>query len=257
MDNMSAKVSFIIPALNEEERIAALIDNIKMLDPEYNYEIIVADGNSTDKTVEIAQKNGATVIKDNKDAPKTIANGRNTGASLATGEIFIFCDADTIMKDPNSFLSEVLAVFQNTRIIGGAPGLRILPDETILKDKVFHYLFNNVVRFSFTTAVPICGGQCQIVRSSSFREVNGYNANIVHGEDSDLFRRLRKKGKLHFFNKLVVYESPRRYRHSGYVLLFIQGVYSLVCQLIFRKNVFKEWRRVDSTLNNKRKSVFI
>jgi len=63
MDYMSTKVSFIIPALNEEERIASLIDNIKMLDPEYNYEIIVADGNSTDKTAEIAQKSGATVIK--------------------------------------------------------------------------------------------------------------------------------------------------------------------------------------------------
>jgi glycosyltransferase involved in cell wall biosynthesis len=257
MDNMSTKVSFIIPALNEEERIAALIDNIKMLDPALNYEIIVADGNSTDKTAEIAQKNGVNVIKDNKDAPRTIANGRNTGASLASGELFIFCDADTLMKDPEIFLYEVFEVFQNPVIIGGAPRLRIFPGETILKDKVFHYLFNNIVRFSFITNVPICGGQCQIVRASSFREVNGYNANIVHGEDSDLFRRLRKKGKLHFFNKHVVYESPRRYRHSGYVLLFIQGVYSLVCQLIFRKNVFKEWKRVDNTLNNKRKSVFI
>jgi glycosyltransferase involved in cell wall biosynthesis len=257
MDYMSTKVSFIIPALNEEERIASLIDNIKMLDPEYNYEIIVADGNSTDKTAEIAQKSGATVIKDNKDAPRTIANGRNTGATLATGEIFIFCDADTVIKDPDMFLFEVFGAFQNPEIIGGAPRLRIFPDETIVKDKVFHYIFNNIVRFSFTTMVPICGGQCQIVRASSFREVNGYNVNIVHGEDSDLFRRLRKKGKLHFFNKHVVYESPRRYRHSGYALLFIQGVYSLVCQLIFRKNVFKEWRRVEYTLNKKRKSVFI
>jgi Glycosyltransferases, probably involved in cell wall biogenesis len=257
MDNMSAKVSFIIPALNEEERIAGLIDNIKMLDPALNYEIIVADGNSTDKTVEIAQKNGVKVIKDNKDAPRTIANGRNTGASLASGKIFIFCDADTLIKDPEMFLYEIFGVFQNPEIIGGAPRLRIFPGETILKDKVFHYLFNKIVRFSFNSMVPICGGQCQIVRASSFREVNGYNANIVHGEDSDLFRRLRKKGKLHFFNKHIVYESPRRYRHSGYVLLFIQGVYSLFCQLIFRKNVFKEWRRVDNTLNNKRKSVFI
>jgi|ERR1035437_866301 glycosyltransferase involved in cell wall biosynthesis len=257
MDNMSIKISFIIPALNEERRIATLIDNIKMLDPEHNYEIIVADGNSTDKTAEIAQKGGATVIQDNKDAPRTIANGRNTGANLATGEIFIFCDADTVIKDPDIFLFEVLRVFQNPEIIGGAPSLRIFPDETILKDKVFHYVFNNIVRFSFATMVPICGGQCQIVRASSFRKVNGYNANIVHGEDSDFFRRLRKIGKLHFFTKLIVNESPRRYRHFGYIILLMQGVYSLVYQQIFRKNVFKVWRRVDNTLNNKRKSVFI
>jgi glycosyltransferase involved in cell wall biosynthesis len=242
---MKTKISFIIPALNEEKRIAILIDNIKKLDKNYNYEIIVADGNSTDKTREIAEKMGAIIIRDNKDAPKTIANGRNTGASLALGEIFIFCDADTVMKDPNIFLAEVFLVFENPKIIGGAPSLSIFPDETNWKDKIFHSLFNNIVRFSFMTKTPICGGQCQIVRENSFREVNGYNVNIVHEEDSDLFRRLRKIGKLHFFSKLIVYESPRRYRKVGYLTLLLQGVYSLVYQQIFKKNVFKEWRRIE------------
>jgi glycosyltransferase involved in cell wall biosynthesis len=244
MDNMKIKVSFIIPALNEEKGIAVLIDDINKLDKNYNYEIIVADGNSTDKTVEIAKKKGALVIRDNKDAPKTIANGRNTGAGIATGDIFIFCDADTVIKDPNNFLSEVFTVFQDSQVVGGTPSLSIFPDETILKDKVFHYLFNNIVRFSFTTKAPISGGQCQIVKGFAFREVNGYNGNIVHGEDSDFFRRLRKIGKLHFFTNLVVYESPRRYRHFGYVVLLMQGIYSMAYQHIFKKNVFKEWKRV-------------
>jgi glycosyltransferase involved in cell wall biosynthesis len=242
---MEPKVSFIIPALNEEKRIAILIDNIKKLDKNYNYEIIVADGNSTDKTREIAEKMGAIIIRDNKDAPKTIANGRNTGASLASGEIFIFCDADTVMKDPNIFLAEIFLVFENPKIIGGVPRLNIFPDETNWKDKIFHFLFNNIVRFSFITKIIICGGQCQIVRRSSFRKVNGYNVNIVHEEDSDFFKRLRKIGRLHFFSKLVVYESPRRYRKIGYITLLLQGVYSLVYQQIFKKNVFKEWRRIE------------
>jgi glycosyltransferase involved in cell wall biosynthesis len=242
---MELKVSFIIPALNEEKRIAVLIYNIKKLDENYNYEIIVADGNSTDKTREIAEKMGAIIIRDNKDAPKTIANGRNTGASLASGEIFIFCDADTVMKDPKIFLTEIFSVFKDPLIIGGVPRLSIFPDETNWKDKIFHSLFNYIVRFSFMTKTPICGGQCQIVRENSFREVNGYNVNIVHEEDSDFFRRLRKIGKLHFFSKLMVYESPRRYRRFGYIILFLQGVYSLVYQQIFKKNVFKEWRRIE------------
>jgi glycosyltransferase involved in cell wall biosynthesis len=242
---MKTKVSFIIPALNEEKRIAILIDNIKKLDKNYNYEIIVADGNSTDKTGEIAERMGAIVIRDNKDAPKTIANGRNTGASLASGDIFIFCDADTEMKDPNIFLAEVFLVLKNTKIIGGAPSLRIFFDEINWKDKIYHYFFNKIVRLSFITTTPICGGQCQIVRASSFREVNGYNVNIVHGEDSDFFRRLCKIGKLHFFSKLVVFESPRRYRHFGYIILILQGIYSFAYQKIFKKNVFKYWRRIE------------
>jgi glycosyltransferase involved in cell wall biosynthesis len=246
---MEIKVSFIIPALNEEKRIAALIDNIKILDNHYNCEIIVSDGHSTDKTAAIAEDKGVRVTKDDVNAPKTIANGRNSGARCATGEIYIFCDADTVMKDPVSFLAEVIEVFKDQKIIGGAPRLSIFPDETLYKDKVFHFIFNRIVRFSFATRVPICGGQCQIVRATSFWKVNGYNVNIVHGEDSDFFRRLRKIGKLHFFFHQVVYESPRRYRHYGYIILLMQGFYSLIYQQIFRKNVFKEWRRIEKDLN--------
>lgn len=96
---MKSKISFIIPALNEENRIASVIDKINLLCNDFNFEIIVADGNSTDKTTDIAEERGAIVIKESKEAPKTIANGRNTGASIATGDIFIFCDADTVIKD--------------------------------------------------------------------------------------------------------------------------------------------------------------
>jgi glycosyltransferase involved in cell wall biosynthesis len=242
---LNTKVSFIIPALNEEEQITSLIDNIKMLGNKFNYEIIVSDGHSSDKTADIAERMGAKVVKDNINMPKTIANGRNSGASIATGDIFIFCDADTVMKNPIDFLYQIFSVFENPDIIGGAPSLSIFPAETLLKDRIFHYFFNNIVRLSFRTKVPLCGGQCQVVRRESFLEVDGYNVNIVHGEDSDFFRRLRKIGKLHFFTNQVVYESPRRYRHYGYILLLIQGVYSLIYQHIFKKNVFKEWRRIE------------
>ena len=242
---MNPKVSFIIPALNEEKRIPVLINNIRRLDKNYNYEIIVADNNSTDKTREIAETMGAKVIRNSKDAPKTIANVRNTGASIASGEIFIFCDADTVIQDPNKFLTEVFLVLENPEIIGGAPSISIFPDEATWKDKISHFFYNNIVHVSFMTKFTLCGGECQVVRRSSFREVNGYNADIVHAEDCDFFRRLHKIGKLHFFSELVVYESPRRYRKYGYTVLFLQAVYSHVYQLIFKKNAFKEWKKIE------------
>jgi len=143
------------------------------------------------------------------------------------------------------FLIAVFLVFENPEVIGGAPGLSIVPEESNLKDKVFQHLFNKIISISFFIKNPLCGGQCQIVRRSSFEEVNRYNVNIVHGEDSDFFRRLRKTGKLHFFSDLVVFESPRRYRKFGYIILLLQGGYSLVYQQTFNKNVFKEWRRIE------------
>ena len=242
---MNPKVSFIIPALNEEKNIPVLISNIKKLDNKFSYEIIVADDNSSDKTAETAEMLGAKVIRTGRDAPKTIANVRNTGAGIASGEIFIFCDADTVIHDPDKFLSGVLSVFENREIVAGAPCIRTFPDETILTDRISHFFSNNIIRLSFNTRIPLCGGQCQVVRASAFREINGYNENIVQTEDSDLFSRLRKTGQLHFFLDLVVYESPRRYRKTGYTLLFVQTVYSHVCRLIFRKNAFKEWKKID------------
>ena len=241
---MKTQVSFIIPALNEEKRIASLIDDIRLLGDKFRYEIIVSDGYSNDRTVQIAQDKGVTVVYDNPLSPKTIANGRNTGASVASGDIFIFCDADTVIKDPAFFMSRVMETLADEKIVGGAPSLKIFPEETILKDKIFHFLFNGIVKFSFSTTVPICGGQCQIVRRSAFIEAGGYNENIVHGEDSDFFRKLRKSGKLHFFSDLVVYESARRYRHFGYITLLFEGAFSLVYQQLFKKNIFSEWRRV-------------
>ena len=51
----------VIPTLNEESKIGELIQSLN--DDEYpNKEIIVVDGGSKDKTVEISEKNGAIVI---------------------------------------------------------------------------------------------------------------------------------------------------------------------------------------------------
>jgi len=242
---MKTKVSFIIPALNEEKRIGNLINSLNKLDRKWDYEIIVADGNSTDSTRAIAEKMGAIVIQDNVNGPKTIANGRNTGASLASGELFIFCDADTLIKDPDNFLTRVCSVFENQGIAGGTPSIRVFPDESNRKDKLFHFLYNNIIRFSFLINMPLCGGQCQIVRAGPFREINGYDENIVHTEDSEIFKRLSKIGKLHFFTDLIVYESPRRYRYYGYFTVLMKAVYSHTYHKIFRKNKYKEWRRVE------------
>ena len=54
----------VIPTLNEEGGIAATINSIKQnLDGKFNYKILVVDGSSTDKTVEIAKSLGAKIIK--------------------------------------------------------------------------------------------------------------------------------------------------------------------------------------------------
>jgi len=88
------KVSIVIPALNEEEGIGKTLD---MINRDYfkkkgwDLEIIVVDGNSTDKTREVAKKKGAKVIIEPR---KGYGRAYKTGLKEAEGEIVVTGDAD-------------------------------------------------------------------------------------------------------------------------------------------------------------------
>ena len=55
------KVSIIIPTLNEEDSLIVLLNELSKFNDNI-YEIIVVDGQSTDKTIEIAKKYNCKII---------------------------------------------------------------------------------------------------------------------------------------------------------------------------------------------------
>lgn len=94
MLSQNSKFSFIIPTLNEEKTIKDAILSIKTTMPEGQFEIIVSDNGSLDKTRAIAYQNGARVI----EAPTaTIAELRNLGAKESHGDFLVFIDADVCL----------------------------------------------------------------------------------------------------------------------------------------------------------------
>ncbi|NTV23260.1 MAG: glycosyltransferase [Nanoarchaeota archaeon] len=234
-------ISVIIPALNEEKRISRAISQFDSID---SIEIIVADGGSTDKTGQISRSLGAKVVLNSRES-QTIAKNRNLGAKAAKGDILIFCDADTRLEKPGPFLTKVASVFKDKRVVGGTPDVEVFPEERIWKDVIFHYFLNRLVRLSLLTPIPFGRGQCQIVRKSSFFEVGGYNEELIHAEDSELFRKLRKQGKIVSLPGFFVLESPRRYRKLGYLGLSYLAVKSVAAQLLFKKKGAESWDRVD------------
>ncbi|MHA1737772.1 MAG: glycosyltransferase [Candidatus Heimdallarchaeota archaeon] len=92
-------VSIIVPTYNEERNIVKCLDSLKKLNYP-NYEIIISDGGSTDKTIEIAQSKIDKVVIDYNVPPGWI--GKNWGCYLgykeAKGEYLLFVDADTVHK---------------------------------------------------------------------------------------------------------------------------------------------------------------
>ena len=88
-------VSIIIPTYNEVKNIANCLNSIFIQDfPDELLEVLVLDGGSTDKTVEIAEKMGAKVIN---NPFKTEERGRSIGFKKAKGEIIGTIDADNLI----------------------------------------------------------------------------------------------------------------------------------------------------------------
>ena len=86
-------ISVVIPAYNEEGYIGDLLNSIQAQIYK-DYEVIVVDSYSSDKTKEIAKKFGARVI----ETPKSnIATARNVGINAAKGEIIGLIDADYVL----------------------------------------------------------------------------------------------------------------------------------------------------------------
>ena len=122
-------ISVVIPTYNEEKRIADCLRAIKegSLQP---LEIIVADGMSKDKTVEIAQSFGAVVVTNEK---RHAAGGRNAGIKVAKGDVIAFIDGDCIAD--KDWLKEIDRAFEEEDIDG--LGTYIEPAETDNKYEEF------------------------------------------------------------------------------------------------------------------------
>ena len=111
------KISIIIPTFNSQEVIKKCLEGVKSSTFQ-DYEIIVIDCDSSDRTCEIAKKYTAKVIRLQTGGKGT---ARNEGVRLSEGNIIIFVDADIII--PSNALEKVLEDFNNDHKVGVVNGL--------------------------------------------------------------------------------------------------------------------------------------
>lgn len=240
------KCSFIIPTLNEEKLLPILLEQFKssnFLDKN-NCEIIISDGGSSDKTIEKAKLYTEKIVSHNGNSRQTIAGGRNAGAHIATGDIYIFIDGDIIFDNIDVFFEKVLSVFKSKKYLAMTCYINIHPDEKIFSDRIFLNFYNWYFRIINNIGVGMGRGECQIIPKNIFEEIGGYNQNLVAGEDFDLFKRIRKKGKILFDKNIVIYESPRRYRKYGHTKIFFSWLLNALSVIFKNKSVTKEWEEV-------------
>lgn len=244
-DDIRKKFSIIIPALNEERLLKRLLGQFTVeLKKAYDLEVIVSDGGSNDLTKEIAKENADRVILHTEKYSQNISQGRNEGAKNSLGDVLIFLNADTYINDIDYFLKEILKHLDKKNVIAIACRIEVFPEEVRLSDKIFHGIYNNYVALLNKLFMGMGRGECHIVRREKFFDISGYNEKLAAGEDFDLYKRLRKLGKIKFRRDILVYESPRRYRKFGYARVFRDWTKNAFSIMLFNRSVSKTWEAV-------------
>ena len=242
---MAASISVIIPSFNEEKLIGNTISQFTdVVKAKYNVELIISDGGSEDNTLKIIEGKVDKVVKYDKIVKQNISEGRNRGFESSSGNVLVFFNADTYVKDINCFLNKANEIMKDECISAIACPVKVFPSEEKIQDKLFHFFYNNYVRLLNFAFMGMGRGECHIIKRKSFIAAKGYNENLRAGEDFELYTKLRKIGKIKFCKDLLVYESPRRYRKYGYTKVFYDWAKNSIWITLFKKSLSKEWEAV-------------
>lgn len=245
--NVKKLISVIIPSFQEEKIISNLAEiYTNSLKEKYNFEVILSDGGSSDKTVELASKFADKITVHKASYRQTISEGRNKGAEIAEGEVLVFINADTYPKDIDLFFTKInnWAKCTDKNFFAIACEVSGFPEEMTQSDKLFYSLHNKYVSFLNKIKLGMGRGECQIVVKEYFNKVKGYNPLIVAGEDFDLFKRLSKLTKIQYDKQLTVLESPRRFRKYGYLKTIWMWTLNSLTIILLGKSYSKEWEAI-------------
>lgn len=212
-------ISIVVPVLDEEQTLGGLLEQLASLSG--RFEVIVADGGSSDRTGDVARKHRLQPLV--VQTTRGRASQCNAGAAAAHGDVLLFLHADTrLPADAYRALARALA---NPAVIGGN----------------FTLSFDGADRFS-----RLLGGWCRVqrragiyygdsviwLRRSTFERLGGFRPLPIM-EDYDLVRRLERTGRTACLPGPAL-SSARRWQNLGlprtiasWVLirwLFIAGV---------------------------------
>ena len=213
------EISVIIPTLNEEKNILRCLDGI-VGDPKI--EIIISDGGSTDRTVEIAER-----YKDVKVVSSPMGRGvqMNAGASYAHGEILLFLHADCIL--PTNVLLNIRHIFENNHVVGGAFKIKLL------SNKFPYRLIEIGINLRSQVFKLPYGDQGLFVKRSIFMGMGGFKEMNVC-EDLDFICRLKKQGEIAVLNEKI-FTSVRRWENSGILRTSLRNQFLLASYVTMHK----------------------
>jgi glycosyltransferase involved in cell wall biosynthesis len=182
------ELSVIIPTLNEENYLPNLLKSLKQNLKNINSEVIIVDGYSKDKTIQVARKSGIKnlrIFRARKGGP---SYQRNYGARKARAYWLLFLDADVVL--PKNFLKCAFREIKQRNIDIAACYCE--PEKRGVFELIVFGLANLWMHL-FEKSKPFAQ-DCFFIKTELHKKINGFDETISFGEDSEYVERASKLG---------------------------------------------------------------
>lgn len=229
------RVSIVVPAHNEERGIASTIEALLKLDYK-DYEVIVVNNASSDRTAEIAARYPVRLVN---EPIKGLLSAREAGRRAATGELIANVDADCLPD--KDWLRRGVRHFADAGVVAAtgpydyhdaAPALR---HSSLIGQKTLYKLMNAILQMRFIRKGAVLIGGNNIIRSSVLAKSGGYDTSIAfYGEDTNTAKRISRHGRIVFDPKFHISTSARRFRSEGTMRIMLRYWYHFFRQIARR-----------------------
>ena len=233
------QISVVVPAFNEEKLLAASLAEIQSASSAFTargwqFELIVCDNNSTDRTAEIARAAGAKVVF---EPVNQIARARNCGAAAATGDWIIFVDADS---HPSAELfADVAEAIPSGKCLAGGSTLRL--DEKHFVAGMITRMWNLASRWH-----RLLAGSFIFVEAAVFRQVGGFSQELFAGEELEFSQRLKKFAGGTGKEIVILHQHPLKTSARKMRLYTVRDHLQLLARVAFNRRTLN--RRESCTL---------
>ena len=219
MQSGGSTISAVIIARNEQVTIQRCIESVLAQSVSVE-EIIVVDGNSTDRTQQIVsalaeRDRRITLLVEEQDAPQRgPAAARNTGASVSSGDLLLFLNGDVAIGP--DYVSTLITDME-TSGLDAVAGLRWNVRNSMISGLMnVHYALNYNASPKTLAGPAFLSGDALLIRADSFWSVGGYDPGMPAGEDADLGYRLRGVGrKIGYNSGATIWHDGQHYRSLG------------------------------------------
>lgn len=227
------KFSICIPTLNEEKYIAGILSCLTKQTFK-NFEVIVVDGKSEDKTKEEVLRFSKNLDLSFFEAPKRgVSYQRNYAAKKAKNDYVIFFDADVMIEA--DFLEKIEDHLKKNDIDILTTWNKPLSDKPIDE---FIYLFMNIFMLELIKKRnPGAVGVFICVKRKSFEKIGGFRETINLAEDFDLAKRFHESGFTYvLLKKPKIKVSVRRLDKEGRMHMILKNLRAAVYYMTDGKN---------------------